>query len=39
MFLSLLIFTFILDIPPIMDQLEQLVAKGVPVGHGRRGCC
>ena len=30
MFLSLLIFTFILEIPPVMDQLEQLVAKGVP---------
>ena len=30
MFLSLLIFTFLLDIPPIMDQLEQLISKGVP---------
>jgi LPS export ABC transporter permease LptG/LPS export ABC transporter permease LptF len=30
MFLSLLIFTFILEIPPVMQQLEQLVAKGVP---------
>ena len=30
MFLSLLIFTFILEIPPVMDSLEQLVAKGVP---------
>ncbi len=30
MFLSLLIFTFILCIPPVMLQLEQLVAKGVP---------
>lgn len=29
-FLSLLIFTFILEIPPIMDYLEALVAKGVP---------
>lgn len=28
-FLSLLIFTFILTLPPIMRQLEQLVAKGV----------
>ena len=30
MFLSLLIFTFILCIPPVMVQLEQLVSKGVP---------
>ena len=30
MFLSLLIFTFILEIPPVMVQLEALVAKGVP---------
>jgi len=29
LFLSLLIFTFVLDIPPVMDQLEALVAKGV----------
>ena len=29
-FLSLLIFTFILCLPPIMDQLQALVAKGVP---------
>jgi LPS export ABC transporter permease LptG/LPS export ABC transporter permease LptF len=29
-FLSLLIFTFILEIPPVMDYLEALVAKGVP---------
>jgi LPS export ABC transporter permease LptG/LPS export ABC transporter permease LptF len=28
--LSLLIFTFILTIPPLMEQLEALVAKGVP---------
>jgi LPS export ABC transporter permease LptG/LPS export ABC transporter permease LptF len=28
--LSLLIFTFILEIPPVMDSLEALVAKGVP---------
>jgi LPS export ABC transporter permease LptG/LPS export ABC transporter permease LptF len=27
--LSLIIFTFILEIPPVMRQLEQLVAKGV----------
>jgi lipopolysaccharide export system permease protein len=30
LFLSLLIFTFILTIPPLMEQLEALVAKGVP---------
>ncbi len=30
MILSLLIFTFLLDIPPIMDQLDQLISKGVP---------
>src|SRR5260221_14554529 len=30
MFLSLLIFTFILEIPPVMEQLQQLIAKGVP---------
>src|SRR5258706_1721953 len=30
MFLSLLIFTFILEIPPVMEQLEQLIDKGVP---------
>ena len=30
--LSLLIFTFILCIPPVMEQLEALVAKGVPWG-------
>ena len=29
-FLSLLIFTFILEIPPVMEYLEALVAKGVP---------
>jgi LPS export ABC transporter permease LptG/LPS export ABC transporter permease LptF len=34
--LSLLIFTFILTIPPLMDQLEQLVAKGVPWGTAAR---
>jgi LPS export ABC transporter permease LptG len=28
-FLSLLIFTFILEIPPVMDYLEALVSKGV----------
>lgn len=27
--LSLLVFTFILEIPPVMDQLEQLIAHGV----------
>ena len=36
LFLSLLIFTFILTIPPVMDQLEQLVAKGVPWGTAGR---
>jgi len=36
LFLSLLIFTFILEIPPFMDQLEQLVAKGVPWGTAVR---
>ena len=30
--LSLLIYTFILEIPPVMRQLEQLVAKGVSWG-------
>jgi LPS export ABC transporter permease LptG/LPS export ABC transporter permease LptF len=30
MFLSLLIFTFILDIPLLMQQLQALIAKGVP---------
>jgi LPS export ABC transporter permease LptG/LPS export ABC transporter permease LptF len=29
LFLSLLIFTFILEIPPVLEQLETLVAKGV----------
>ena len=28
--LSLLIFTFLLELPPVMQQLEKLVAKGVP---------
>jgi LPS export ABC transporter permease LptG/LPS export ABC transporter permease LptF len=28
--LSLLIFTFVLELPPLMQQLEQLLAKGVP---------
>ncbi len=27
--LSLLVFTFILEVPPVMDQLETLVSKGV----------
>src|SRR5215471_291670 len=30
LFLSLLIFTFILEIPPFMEQLEALISKGVP---------
>jgi LPS export ABC transporter permease LptG/LPS export ABC transporter permease LptF len=34
--LSLLIFTFILTIPPLMEQLEALVAKGVPWGVAAR---
>ena len=29
-FLSLLIFTFVLTLPPVMRDLERLVAKGVP---------
>jgi LPS export ABC transporter permease LptG/LPS export ABC transporter permease LptF len=35
-FLALLIFTFILELPPLMNEMEKLVAKGVPwqtVGH------
>ena len=36
MILSLLIFTFILEIPPVMDSLEQLVAIGVPWGTAAR---
>jgi len=28
--LSLLIFTFVLELPPLMGQLERLLAKGVP---------
>jgi LPS export ABC transporter permease LptG/LPS export ABC transporter permease LptF len=36
LFLSLLIFTFILEIPPVMQQLEQLVSKGVPWGVAGR---
>jgi LPS export ABC transporter permease LptG/LPS export ABC transporter permease LptF len=34
--LALLIFTFILELPPLMEEMERLVAKGVPwmtVGH------
>ena len=30
--LSLLIFTFVLTLPPVMEQLERLVAKGVSWG-------
>lgn len=30
-FLALAVFTFILQIPPIMDQAEGLIAKGVPL--------
>src|SRR5438045_1713276 len=36
LFLSLLIFTFILTIPPLMEQLEALVSKGVPWGTAAR---
>ena len=36
MFLSLLIFTFILTLPPIMEYLESLVSKGVPWGTAAR---
>src|SRR3954469_24843165 len=36
LFLSLLIFTFILEIPPVMDYLAALVAKGVPWGTAVR---
>ena len=32
LFLSLLIFTFILTLPPVMEYLESLVSKGVPWG-------
>jgi len=31
-FLALIIFTFLLLIPPVMDQLQNLVAKGVSFG-------
>ncbi len=33
--LALLIFTFILEMPPVLEQLEKLVAKGVPVADRR----
>jgi LPS export ABC transporter permease LptG/LPS export ABC transporter permease LptF len=36
LFLSLLIFTFVLSIPPVMEYLEALVAKGVPWGTAAR---
>jgi LPS export ABC transporter permease LptG/LPS export ABC transporter permease LptF len=36
MFLSLLIFTFILCLPPVMTNLEALVSKGVPWGTAGR---
>ena len=36
LFLSLLIFTFILVIPQFMEQLEALIAKGVPWGVALR---
>ena len=28
--LALLIFTFVLELPPLMGELERLLAKGVP---------
>ena len=31
-FLALLIFTFLLVLPPVMDYLENLLAKGVTWG-------
>lgn len=36
LFLSLLIFTFILCIPPVMEYLQDLIAKGVPWGTAAR---
>jgi LPS export ABC transporter permease LptG/LPS export ABC transporter permease LptF len=36
LFLSLVIFTFLLEIPPTMEYLETLVAKGVPWGTAAR---
>ncbi len=36
LFLSLLIFTFILALPPVMEQLEALVSKGVSWGTAAR---
>ena len=35
-FMSLLIYTFILEIPPVMRDLEKLVAKGVSWGAAGR---
>ncbi|MBA2260098.1 MAG: LptF/LptG family permease, partial [Acidobacteria bacterium] len=35
-FISLLIYTFILEIPPVMRDLEKLVAKGVSWGAAGR---
>ena len=35
-FLSLVIFTFILEIPPVMRDIERLVAKGVSWGTAAR---
>jgi len=31
-FLALLVFTFILQIPPVMEVAEKLIAKGVDAG-------
>ncbi len=36
LFLSLLVFTFVLEIPPVMEQLEALVSKGVSWGVALR---
>lgn len=36
LFLSLLVYTFILEIPPVMTELESLVAKGVSWGAAFR---
>ena len=35
-FLALLIFTFLLVLPPVMDYLENLLAKGVTWGTAAR---
>src|SRR4029450_9329554 len=35
-FLALLIFTFLLVLPPVMDYLENLLAKGITWGMAAR---